>query len=185
MKLEKLFSMRYSVRRFDSRPIEQKKLDKILQAGQLAPSAQNNQSWRVLVLRSKTALEKLKACTPCHYHAPLALLVCGNTETQFCRQEGEQGSAPIDAAIAATHMMLMATDLGVGSCWVMNFDPEKIRATFHIPQNLQPTALLVCGYPREDSVINPRHTQTLALDQLVAVDDFDAADRPDETAAES
>lgn len=172
MKLDKLLSLRYAVRRFDTRPVEQKKLDKILEAGRLAPTAKDNQSWRVLVIRSKAALEQLKSCTPCHYNAPLALLVCGKPDTEYVRKEGEQGSAPIDVAIATTHMMLMATDLGIGTCWVMNFNPYKIRAAFHIPDDLVPTALLVCGYPREDSVISPRHTQRLPIEELVTVDDY-------------
>lgn len=173
MKLEKLVQTRYSVRRFDTRPVEKKKLELILKAAQAAPSAKNAQSWRVLALTDKWALEKLKACTPCHYNAPLALLVCGDTSTQYRRREDEAGSAPLDAAIAATHMMLQACDLGVGSCWVMNFDPAAVRTTFHIPAQLEPMVLLVCGYPREDSQINPRHTQTLALEQLVFWNDFE------------
>lgn len=172
MKFDKLVQMRYSVRRFAQRPVEPKKIEAILKAAQAAPSAKNLQSWRALVITDKHALERLKACTPCSYNAPLAILVCCEHEGGFVRESDGKHSAEIDASIAATHMMLQACEVGIGSTWVMNFDTHKIRETFRVPDTLDPTALLVCGYPREDSVISPRHTVRKPFDELYSYNIF-------------
>ena len=173
MKFEKLAQLRYSVRRFDQRPVEPKKLQLILRAGQLAPSAKNSQSWRVLVLQGRQALEALKGCTPCHYHAPLALLVCSSDAGCYLRENDGKPSGQIDAAIAATHMMLQACDLGIGSTWVMNFDAGKLRTAYKIPAQLEPMALLVCGYPSQDVAISPRHNQRKPLEELCCYESFE------------
>lgn len=172
MNFFKLAQMRYSVRKFDPRPVEEKKVCAILAAAQVAPSARNRQSWRVLVIQDKVALEHLKACTPCHYHAPLAFLVCCDTADCYIRENDGKPSGEIDASIAATHMMLQACEMGVGSTWVMNFDENALRAAYGLPESIVPVALLVCGYPAGDVVINPRHKAVRPLNELCYLNDF-------------
>lgn len=172
MHFDKLAQLRYSVRKFDQRPVEDKKIQTILKAAQAAPSARNNQSWKLLIIKDKFSLEVLKSCTPCHYNAPLAFLVCYNEDECYVREYDGKKSGEIDAAIAATHMMLQACEIGVGSTWVMNFDPDKLREAYNIPDNIIPVALLVCGYPHKDVTINPRHRQSKELNELCVYNSF-------------
>lgn len=177
MKFDRLIRTRYSVRRFDARRVDGKKLETILNAAYVAPSARNNQSWRVLVINEQKALEKLRQCTPCHYNAPLAFLIGYEKDRCYVRKEDGATSGEIDASIAGTHMMLEACELGIGSTWVMNYDPAKVRELFHIPENIEIVSILVCGYPRSDSEINKRHTEYAPIDTLVTFNDYEGSDR--------
>ena len=103
MQFEKLAQLRYSVRKFDPRPVDTKKVQTILRAAQVAPSGKNKQGWRVLVLNERSALEKPKDCTVCHYHAPLAFVICADPTNCYVREADGASVAEIDAAIAATH----------------------------------------------------------------------------------
>lgn len=163
---------RYSVRSFENTPIPQEKIDKILKIAHIAPTGCNYQPQRILVLNKEESLEKLKACTKCHFDAPLAMLVCYNKEESWVRPYDGELSAAVDASIVTTHMMLGAWEEGIGSCWVMHFDPQKMRDTFHIPEHIIPSALLVMGYPKKDSVPNPRHEQVRPMEETVIYDSF-------------
>ncbi|WP_195198847.1 nitroreductase family protein [Faecalispora jeddahensis] len=144
-----LASERYSVRKYQQIPVEQEKIDSILRVAQVAPSGHNAQSARVLVINEESALEKLRRCTVCHYHAPLIFLVGYDRTVCWQREYDGKLSGEIDASIICTHMMLEAFDLGLGSVWVMNFNPYKMRQEFHIPDQIEPVALLLAGYPAE------------------------------------
>ena len=164
---------RYSVRRFDQeKQVEQEKIDRILEAAQKAPSAHNFQSERILVLQTKEALEKLPACTPCHYHATLAFLI-GYDDTVCWRREADgEPAGEVDAVIAATHMMLEAFEEGIGCTWVMGFDQEALRREYHIPETIKPVAILVCGYPSSDVRPSSRHGVRKAVEELVAYNTY-------------
>lgn len=163
---------RYSVRKFSKKPIEKEKLDLILEAGKLAPTACNFQPQRILVLNNDSALEKLKACTMYHFNAPAAILVCYDKTIDWHREYDDKNSGDIDASIVATHMMMEAADIGLGSTWVMYFDPYKIKEAYSIPDNFEPVVLLVLGYPAEDAVPGNGHVQRYALDKTVFYDSF-------------
>lgn len=151
-------SKRYSVRRFDTaRKVETEAVGKILEAAEAAPTGHNKQSQRILVLESEEALEKLKACTPCHYHAPLAFVVSYDRTGCWEREADGALSGPVDASIVATHMMFEAYEQGVGSCIVMGFDAAALRREFHIPLAYEPVVILVCGYPSSDCRPSSRH----------------------------
>lgn len=163
---------RYSVRKFERKSVEMELIGEILEAARVAPTAKNAQPERILVIHGAEALERLKACTPCHYNAPLAFLICYDREVCYKRELDGQSSGEIDAAIVGTHMMLQAAAMGIGSTWVMNFEPEKMRQAFHIPELISPVALLVCGYAREDSKPSSRHIQSAGLEEICWFDDF-------------
>lgn len=169
-----LISDRYSVRKYRRMPVEQEKIDLILRAAQLAPTAKNAQSERILIIHQESALEKLRNCTVCHYHAPLAFLICYDRTVCFRREYDGKLSGEIDASISGTHMMLQAFELGLGSVWVMNFDPIKMREEFHIPEQIEPVALLVCGYPAEGVTPSSRHMAYQPLETLCIYNDFAA-----------
>ena len=172
MEFTKLIAERYSVRKYENKHLPKDVIDKILEAGHLAPTGCNFQPQRILVLNTPESMEKLKKCTKCHFNAPSAMLVCYNRDESWTRPYDGEKSAPVDAAIVATHMMLKAYDVGVGSCWVMHFDPKAMRETFNVPENIIPTALLVMGYPSEDSAPFEMHSKFRPIDEVVFYDSF-------------
>ena len=172
MEFERLISERYSVRSFKAEHLPSESVDKILAAAHKAPTGCNNQPQRILVLNTDTAMEKLKKCTKCHFGAPAAMLVCHDTSESWKRPYDGALSSPVDAAIVATHMMLAAFDIGIGSCWVMHFDPYSMRVEFNIPDGVEPAALLVMGYPSENAKPLDMHYETRPMDEVVYYDSF-------------
>ncbi len=168
----KLAAERYSVRKFADRPIPKEALDAILAAGDLAPTAVNYQPQRILVIESAEAREKLKNCTRSHFNCAAALLVCYDKDEAWKRSFDGKCSGDIDASIVTTHMMLKAWELGIGSTWVMAFDPEAMKREFSVPDNLEMTALLPLGYPADDAEPSPRHAQRKGADAVVTRDSF-------------
>ena len=172
MEFNKLIAERYSVRSFKNEHLEKDVIDKILEAGHKAPTGCNYQPQRILVINSNDAIEKLKKCTKCHFDAPTAMLVCYNRDESWQRVYDGELSAPVDAVIVATHLMLSAQDNGVGCCWVMHFDPSKMREEFNIPENINPAALLVMGYPSPESKPLDLHYESRPMEDVVFYDSF-------------
>ena len=172
MDFNKLIDERYSVRSFKNEHLKQEVIDKILEAGHKAPTGCNYQPQRILVLNTDEAIEKLKNCTKCHFNAPTAMLVCHNKEESWKRVYDGALSSPVDAVIVTTYMMLAAQNEGVGSCWVMHFDPAKMRESFNIPENIEPAALLVMGYPSENAKPIDMHYQFRPMSETVTYDGF-------------
>lgn len=167
-----LITDRFSVRKFEEKPVEQDVIDKILKAGHLAPTACNIQPQRILVINSKDSLSKLQECTKCHFNAPAAMLVCYDKNECWQRKYDDKLSGEIDAAIVTTHMMLEATALGIGSTWVMHFNPMEMRKQFEIPDNIEPVSLLVMGYPSDDAKPFPGHLEFKNIDEIVSYNEF-------------
>lgn len=172
MEFQELIESRYSVRSFCREHLPQKVLDQILAAGHKAPTGCNYQPQCILVLNTDDSLAKLKNCTKCHFNAPCAMLVCHNKEESWVRRYDGALSSPVDAVIVTTHMMLAAHELGVGTCWVMHFDPSAMREAFQIPDGIEPVALLVMGYPSEDAAPLDLHFKSRPLDEVVFYDSF-------------
>jgi len=159
---------RYSVRTFGTKKIETQNVDLILEAAKLSPTACNNQPQRILVLDSDESLTKLKECTPYHFNAPLAFIICydNTTSAKRSRIDGKD-YGEVDASIVTCHMMLEITNLGLGSTWVGCFDPSSIKQVFALPDNFVPIAILPVGYPSEDAQPNPNHNKRLDKEQTV------------------
>lgn len=172
MDFEKLINERYSVRKFENKHLEQDTIDKILSAGHLAPTGCNNQPQRILVINTDEGIAKLKNCTKCHFNAPTAMLICYNKDESWIRKYDGALSSPIDASIVTTHMMLMAHNIGIGSCWVMHFDPNAMKEAYNIPENFVPLSLLILGYPAEDAAPLDMHTEYRPLNEIVFYDSF-------------
>lgn len=167
-----LAAERYSVRKFKNEHLPKEVMDKILSVGHLAPTGCNIQPQRILVLNTDESLAKLKKCTKCHFDAPTAMLVCYNKDECWTRKYDGKTSGVSDACIVATHLMLGAFELGVGSTWVMHFDPVAMRETFCIPSNIEPVALLVMGYPADDAKPADFHSSFRDMKELVVYDSF-------------
>ena len=167
-----LSSSRYSVRKFENKHVEQEKIDAILKAGHIAPTGCNYQPQRVLVLNTDESIKKLKNCTKCHFNAPTAMLGCHNKEESGGRKYDGALSSSVDAVIVTTYIMLACQNEGVGTCWVMHFDPAAMRESFNIPDNVEPSALLVMGYPSEDAKPLDLHYRVRPMDEIVFYDSF-------------
>lgn len=167
MEFSELIKSRFSVREFSDRKVEREVTEKILTAGQVAPTACNRQPQRIFVIESEEGLAKLRKCTGSHFNAPLAMLVCFDRDECWKRDYDGKSSGDIDASIVCAHMMLEAADLGVGSTWVMHYIPEAVKEEFGLPDNLESVALLVMGYPGEGAVPAPMHYRKKPLADTV------------------
>ena len=172
MDFEKLINERYSVRNFKPEHLPQEVIEKILEAGHKAPTGCNYQPQRILVLNTDNSIEKLKNCTKCHFNAPTAMLICHNKDESWKRVYDGALSSPVDAVIVTTYMMLAAQNEGVGTCWVMHFNPEAMRDNFNIPENIEPIALLVMGYPSKESKPINMHFEFRPIEETVLYDEF-------------
>lgn len=162
-----LASERYSVRKFQNMPIEKSVLNDILKVASVVPTAHNNQPFKIGVVNTPESLEKLRRCTESHHNAPCALIVSENTDESYKRAYDNSPSGEIDCSIVTTHLMLQAFSLGVGSCWVMYFIPEAVIEEFGIFPPYRPVAILLLGYPDENSKPFPSHTKKKPISDII------------------
>lgn len=172
MDFSMLAKSRYSCRKFSNKAVEKDKIDAILTAALEAPTAVNKQPQRILVLTDPDKLKLLKECTKYSFDAPLCFIICFDKSLAYNRGYDSKNSAEIDASIVTTHMMLQACDLGLGTTWVMAFDPNKAKKCFNIPPQLEILALLPTGYPAEDAEPSQLHSKTISMDEMVSYNDF-------------
>jgi nitroreductase len=163
----RLAANRCSVRAFTETPVEQEKLDQLLEMVSIAPTACNNQPQRLIAVTEPDKLALIDKCTPCRNGAPLVFVVCYDQDTCWVRSFDGAKSGVVDASIVATHLLLEATDLGLGSLWVMHFDPALLRELFALDDNVIPVAVLPIGYTAPDFEVNPQHTTSKPIEELL------------------
>ena len=163
-----LVNKRYSERFFDTTPIEQEKLDKILESGRIVPTACNYQPQKFYVLKSKNSLELAASVTPFTYNSPLIILICydKNAVWKNKREEG-YNSGEQDIAIAATTMMYEAESLGIHSLWIRGFNSKIASEAFNRPENIVPGMMLALGYPSEKSKPSDWHFKRKSIKEMV------------------
>ena len=164
---------RYSVRKFKDRPVEKEKVDLILEAGRIAPTACNYQPQRILVIEDEAALGKLKQCTSSHFDALLALMICYDKTTCWKNKTNGTIGGDVDASIVTTQMMLEVAELGLATTWVGAFNHQKARELFEIPDYLVPVALLPIGYAADGVEPHPWHFKRFDIDHTVFYNSFD------------
>ena len=170
MTFYELARSRYSVRKYSSAPIEEEKLNAIIEAGRIAPTACNNQPQHVFVAKSEDARRKLKEVCSCTFDAPVIMVICYDIEKTWKNKLMQPyQSGETDASIVTTHMMLQAWELGIGSCWVGWFNAESVRNALGLPENLVVSALLPMGYPAEDAVPASLHDSFREMSETVTV----------------
>lgn len=168
MDFMELAGTRYSVRDFRDTPVEQEKLDRILEAARIAPTAANKQPQKIYVLKSEDALSKIRAVTRCAFNAPVVFLIAYDTEREWTNlQEPGIHSGEEDVSIVAAHMMLEAWNLGIGSCWVNAFPNTKAAQTFHLPKNEKVVLLMPMGYPAKNACPGAKHTAYRRVEEFV------------------
>jgi nitroreductase len=164
----KIAKERYSCRKYFPKPVEPDKLEQILEAGRIAPSAANLQPWHFYVIQGETELRKIHAV----YHrewfqtAPCVIVICGDHSRSWKRKEGKD-HCDVDAAIATDHMTLQATALGLATCWICNFDPERTRELLDLPGNLEPIVILPLGYPADEADADRHNEKRKPLSEVV------------------
>ena len=168
MQFKDVVKNRYSCKKYSSRQVEKEKIDAILEAGRLAPTAKNLQEQRIYVVQSEENLAKIDKATPCRYGAPTVLVVAFDKNDVFTYPGGKRDSGAEDASIVATHLMLAASDEGVDNCWLNYFDPEKLAADLGLPENEEILMLLDLGYAAEGSGPLPTHNSRKDISETVS-----------------
>ena len=167
MEFKEVIKNRYSCKKYSDRQVEVKKLEAILEAGRLAPTAKNLQEQHVYVIQNPDLLAKIDAITPCRYGAPTVIVVAFNKENVFTYPGGKRDSGVEDATIVATHMILAAADEGVDSCWLNFFDPDKAAELLGLPANEEVLMLLDLGYAAPGAGPLPNHSSRKQLKETV------------------
>lgn len=167
-----LAKTRYSVRSYSEKKVEEEKLLKILEAGRVAPTACNFQPVKLLVVQEQEGLAKVSKAANV-FNAPLVIIVCGEIDKAWVRPFDQKNIADVDASIVTDHMMLQATELGLGSVWICYFKPDVIKQEFNIPDSLEPVNILAIGYGTDKVKSPDRHdTERKALSDIVVKETF-------------
>jgi len=150
---------RYSSRKYLDKAVEEHKLEIILEAARIAPSAANYQPWYFVVFKEADELKKIGECyhRPWFKTAPVVLVACANHQQSWKRKDAKD-HADIDLAIAIDHITLAATSLDLATCWICNFDVDKTRQLLELPDYIEPVALIPIAYPADNSD-NERHNK--------------------------
>jgi len=151
MDFQELIEKRYSVRAYKPDPIPDDALEKVLRAGRLAPTAANRQPFRIVVVRTEDARDTLLRIYQRQWFVqpPIVLGVIGFPDESWVRSDGKK-YVDVDAAIVMDHMVLAATDLGLGTCWIGAFDPDQARSALKLPAGAEPIAFTPLGYPADE-----------------------------------
>lgn len=168
MEFNELVKARYSCKKYDGRAVEKDSLQKILEAGQAAPTAKNLQEQHIYVVESAEGLAKIDKATPCRYNAGTVLVVTFDKENVFTYPGGKRDSGVEDAAIVATHMILAAADVGVDSCWLNFFDPDLLAKDLGLPENEEILMLMDLGYGAEGAKPLANHFSRKDLSETVS-----------------
>ena len=151
MDFNTLIQNRYSCRAFSASPVEQEKIDRILEAGRIAPTAVNKQPVHVWAVTAPDTLEAIKGVTRSNYGAPLLL------------------GAEVDASIVATYLMLAAENEGLATLWVGSFDPALLSSLLPGTEGYELVAMINVGYPAPDSAPSDKHGQRIGMDEFVSI----------------
>jgi nitroreductase len=164
MDFERLVQTRYSTRAYQDRPVEEEKLRRVLEAARLAPTAANRQPFRLIVVTDPTVRSQMRAAydRQWFYTAPVIIVGVGMPTENWVRADGKNYN-DVDVAIVLDHLTLQAADLGLGTCWIADFDAGATREVLQLPDHVEPVILTPLGYPADE----PRVKRRKDLDQLV------------------
>ena len=169
MSFLELAAGRWTCRKYAPTPVEQEKIDAILEAVRLAPSSKNTQGMHVWVLRSDDAMERIRQCTTSIYGAPVAFIFGYNPDEPWVRPADNKNFGEIDTSIAGTHLILEAYEQGLCSTWVGAYDPFKLRELFPELEGYVDVAIFSVGYPAEDAKPAPLHANSKTIEELVTI----------------
>ena len=164
MDFPELINTRYSVRAHTPDAVEEDKLQRLLEAARLAPTAANRQPFQLIVIHTAGREKELKRIYRKDWfvQAPLVIGICGIPAQAWVRRDGKS-YVDVDVAIVMDHLILAAADLGLGTCWVGAFDPAAAREILALPDDVEPIAFTPLGYPADQ----PRPKKRKTLSELV------------------
>lgn len=169
MELMEAIRRRRSIRSYQDRAIEPQKLQAVLDAGRLAPSARNRQDWRFVVATDAALKRQLAdAASQQTFVGEAGAVIAACAADDYVMRCG-QACGPIDVAIAMDHMTLKAVEEGLGTCWIGSFDPERVKDLLGIPPEVTVVELLTLGYPAEDPAPTPR----MPLDRIACFEQWE------------
>ena len=163
-------SKRKSIRNYKTTPVEEQKLEKILEAARIAPSAANRQEWKFIIVKNQKTREKLvNAANGQKFlgEAPVTIVGC-STESERMMPCG-QFAYTVDLSIAVSFMILEATELGLGTCWLGAYDEEAVKKVLDIPNEIRVPAMFTLGYADENPGPRPRKD----IDEIIALDKYE------------
>ncbi|MCX6283429.1 MAG: nitroreductase family protein [Bacteroidetes bacterium] len=171
MNFLELAKSRYSVRNYLPKPVEEEKLNYILECGRIAPSAANYQPWMIDVIRDPDLKKKLEETYAREWlkQAAVILVFLGNHKQGWKRSDGKDHT-DIDIAIMADHITLAAAEQGLGTCWICNFDAAKCIQVLNLPVHLEPIAYLSLGYPAGSTDEASRHLKRKPFEEIIKFD---------------
>ncbi|HPZ42575.1 MAG TPA: nitroreductase family protein [Bacillota bacterium] len=157
MSFMELVKKRYSVRSYKPDPVEKEKLEMVLEAARLAPTAANRQPITFIVVRTEGRKAELSRIYGRAFftEAPLVICVCYTPKKAWTRSDGKC-YGEVDATIAMDHLIMAATELGLGTCWIAAFDPKAAREVLGLPDDVEPVAFTTLGYPADKAVSKNR-----------------------------
>lgn len=159
----KIVSDRYSCRSYSQEPVTREQILAVLECARLAPSACNKQPWKYVVIDESQLLEQVYAAydRPWIKEAPAAIIVMGNRSEAWHRKHDGYDATDIDVAITTEHICLAATSMGLGTCWVCNFNPETVCSALNIPDEWEPLVIIPIGKPAEGISIPEKKRKTV------------------------
>jgi len=163
-----LATARYSCRSFAERPVNPGKIEKILEVARIAPTAANRQPVHVWAVSSPDALARLQKVHPA-FGAPVVFMIGAKAGEAWVRGYDNKNGAEADAAIVATHIMLEASDLGLGNVWIGSFDPSLIAGQFPETAGYEVTALIAVGHPAEGAAPGPKHEERKPFEEFATI----------------
>lgn len=146
MELYKAIQNRYSVRQYQTQPVEREKLCRVLDAGRIAPSARNLQNWKFIVITDADMIQKIGESAEQKWmeRVPaIVAVVCTEPRMMSCKIP----AGPVDCSIAIDHMTLAAVAEGLGTCWIGKFDQDHTKELLEVPAEMEIVELLTVGYP--------------------------------------
>lgn len=166
-KLMQIAGDRYSCRNYRPEPISRQVLAQVLEVARIAPSACNRQPWVFVVVDTPDLCMAVKACydRPWVQSVPAFIIACGNHIEAWHRASDGKDHTDVDVSIAVQQICLAATSLGLGTCWVCNFNVEKLRESLSIPEHIEPVAIIPIGYPVEGDTTPEKKRKS--LDEIV------------------
>jgi nitroreductase len=169
MEFTEVIKNRYSVRAYKSIPVEDGKLNQILEAARLAPTACNMQPFQFIVVHTKGKEENLKRIYRGSWFAKAPIVICACVlESHGWRRADGKSYAAIDLAIAVDHLVLAAANLGLGTCWVGAFDVKATREILKLPPDVEPLIFIPLGYPDDKPGVKHRKS----IEELVRYEHY-------------
>ena len=169
MEFKDVVKNRYSCKKYSERKVDRARLNEILEAGRLAPTAKNLQPFKIWVMQSKEAVQTIHEITSCTFGAPVFFVVGAKKEEAWVRPSDHANFCHVDASIVATHMMLEIEELGLNTTWVGFFDAPALQEKCPEMKEYDLVAIFPVGYGAEDAAPSPRHTQRREISDMVSI----------------